>query len=1191
MKKLAFCALIGAATLTASADLQMDFSSAKDLQIKNHLVTQNGHWRAKLWNWNPKDKNHKPMSAAVVELQDGSLKIDTTKCPVDKNGEYGMFVLEIFSDDKAKDANAAYAGKNMKTSIEVKAEPSTLAELTPSYSIKNGTHYQRGGNVAFLPQWQKVEKNFTVRADITGEPTWRMTFTKPGIIWIRNASITFPAPEQKAVIKGNQILNGGAERGWYAVSGSDFSNLIGGHYRDWLGKIWTQAMIVQIDDKEAASGKYSFRLGDGGPQFQNWFRFNPVKFQMGERTVVTFKAKSKSGHSRLLFFAAVSTSDGYRKFFDIGPEWKEYRFEIPKFGQSVGNISGNYANKGDNQFYPTFWVDKTAWLDDLCIWQGSGEVKFENPSPVAISGEIDSRYKKTGEKIVAKLNIRNTTGAPLKADVAYRLLDFYGKELEKEILPSVSLAKDGNTDIAYNHTVKHLGPQTLLFQVTANGKTIDHGFLFGGIGHETSLVKRLAIDTHAASTAEFILPFFLDMRIGTARLWSQMSGANFTDVPTLKDLHNAGVQTFLNVSIDDKDGRYSSFSRYDLSSWRDAIRKYVMPYKDYIDVYEILNEPNIWNGYRKNPDPSIYCEMSPAEYIRVLKTARQYIMEFAPNAKFAGPTPCGTDIGFISNVLKAGGDKYLDIITEHPYRSAAEMPDYYTDLQNLEKVLAQYGSKPHWATESGIRSEEMMNDNKVTPYIRTNTAKNLRMMLTAYAGGAGVYTHFNFWTWGGSASWQVTATGATGRPYEYVPQPVLYGMRAIADMIGDEARPAGAVSLGFEYKCYIFDNGKERTVTFWKWNGAPVSITPGPEFRGTFYDVMGNPVKGELEISDVPLYFKTALSVDEVKKLCPALVPDNGKAACNYDVFVTGPNSVEAVVTNRGIKPLKGEIVLSFNGKTLKAAVPEILAGKSVRIPFRVPVTFSTEPTAGKLALNLNGQTFEQTLALKSLFVPEIRNVTIDGSLDEWKDIPAIRLSSPGNRIRFFNETTQKAAEWTARDNAVTADIKTAWNEKGFYIAVTVNKAEFHPNEISAARVWEGDSLQIAFDPLKNATKDSVKYDGDDFEYSIGLFKGAPVVYRHYASLSIYDSLTKTVGELKGEVVAAIKPLPGKTVYEIQFVPRSLSPFKLKEGSSMRFNLIVNMNNGKERIGWLQFTPGIGEIKKPGLFMDLLLMK
>ena len=41
----------------------------------------------------------------------------------------------------------------------------------------------------------------------------------------------------------------------------------------------------------------------------------------------------------------------------------------------------------------------------------------------------------------------------------------------------------------------------------------------------------------------------------------------------------------------------------------------------------------------------------------------------------------------------------------------------------------------------------------------------------------------------------------------------------------------------------------------------------------------------------------------------------------------------------------------------------------------------------------------------------------------------------------------------------------------------------------------------------------------------------------------------------------------------------------------MRFNVIVNMNNGRERIGWLQLTPGIGEAKKPGLFMDLLLMK
>ena len=99
------------------------------------------------------------------------------------------------------------------------------------------------------------------------------------------------------------------------------------------------------------------------------------------------------------------------------------------------------------------------------------------------------------------------------------------------------------------------------------------------------------------------------------------------------------------------------------------------------------------------------------------------------------------------------------------------------------------------------------------------------------------------------------------------------------------------------------------------------------------------------------------------------------------------------------------------------------------------------------------------------------------------------------------------------------------------------------------------------------------------------------MVYRNVASLSLYDSLNKSIGELKGEVQAAIRTEPGRTIYEIRFVPRSVSPFVLKAGSSMRFNVIVNMNNGRERIGWLQLTPGIGEAKKPGLFMDLLLMK
>ena len=297
MKRI-FAAALAAFAISAFGDLQIDFAeNAREMTLQNHTVRQNGKLRARVWHWSPKDKSYKPMNDVRTSLTDGALVIDASQCSKDRNGGYGTFVVEIYPELKAADPSV-YAGKNMKAAVEISADCPMLGIITPSYPVKGEVYFQMGGDVPILTQWKKIEKRFSVRGDIRGEPTWRLTFSQPGILRIRNASITFPEPEKKKLVSGNQILNGGAERGFYAVSGSDFSNLHGGYYRDWLGEIWKQAMIVHIDDREAASGKYSFRLEDGGKKYQNWFRFNPVKFSLGERMVVTFKAKSKSGKSR-----------------------------------------------------------------------------------------------------------------------------------------------------------------------------------------------------------------------------------------------------------------------------------------------------------------------------------------------------------------------------------------------------------------------------------------------------------------------------------------------------------------------------------------------------------------------------------------------------------------------------------------------------------------------------------------------------------------------------------------------------------------------------------------------------------------------------------------------------------------------------------------------------------------------------
>ena len=89
----------------------------------------------------------------------------------------------------------------------------------------------------------------------------------------------------------------------------------------------------------------------------------------------------------------------------------------------------------------------------------------------------------------------------------------------------------------------------------------------------------------------------------------------------------------------------------------------------------------------------------------------------------------------------------------------------------------------------------------------------------------------------------------------------------------------------------------------------------------------------------------------------------------------------------------------------------------------------------------------------------------------------------------------------------------------------------------------------------------------------------------------MYDSLNKQQGLLPAdEVPVAIRKYADRTVYEIAFPRRAVSPFKLMPYSVMRLGTLVNLNNGKERTGYLELTPGIGYRKMPGQWMDLVLL-
>ena len=126
---------------------------------------------------------------------------------------------------------------------------------------------------------------------------------------------------------------------------------------------------------------------------------------------------------------------------------------------------------------------------------------------------------------------------------------------------------------------------------------------------------------------------------------------------------------------------------------------------------------------------------------------------------------------------------------------------------------------------------------------------------------------------------------------------------------------------------------------------------------------------------------------------------------------------------------------------------------------------------------------------------------------------------------------------------------------------------------------------------MKNAAAETKGLQSDDFEYLIGEFQKKPLVWRLKASSASWDSFGKATGEVN-DVKLAIRHLPGKTIYEMAFSPIAVSPFRLTGNSGCRLTVLVNFSDGTKRIGWLQLSPGMGDMPhRPAEFMDIILQK
>ncbi len=136
----------------------------------------------------------------------------------------------------------------------------------------------------------------------------------------------------------------------------------------------------------------------------------------------------------------------------------------------------------------------------------------------------------------------------------------------------------------------------------------------------------------------------------------------------------------------------------DIEDWRNFVRAVVSRYKGRVDAFEVWNEPNA--GFFSGTVDA---------YVELLKAAYTVAKEANPDCTVLGISGTGGYLGWMEEVLKRDGLKYMDVVAVHTYTtpSSPDEANLLGRIQTTRKLIEKYGgTHPIWNTEVGIWQPE-----------------------------------------------------------------------------------------------------------------------------------------------------------------------------------------------------------------------------------------------------------------------------------------------------------------------------------------------------------------------------------------------------------------------------------------------------------------------------------------------------
>lgn len=192
--------------------------------------------------------------------------------------------------------------------------------------------------------------------------------------------------------------------------------------------------------------------------------------------------------------------------------------------------------------------------------------------------------------------------------------------------------------------------------------------------------------------------------------------------------------------------------------------------------------------------------------------------------------------------------------------------------------------------------------------------------------------------------------------------------------------------------------------------------------------------------------------------------------------------------------------------------------------------------------------------------------VKIDGEIKDWEGVKRISL----DRKEYFKKTGMSEDSWKGASD-LSGEISFQWDSKNLYVLGEI-KDDKPQGTVAKDKPFRGDALLLSIDG--GVGKERFEKQIKESQSLVMLaFSSTP---EKLPKAYFYESLKgKKEGETKDvEVIAKRNPKDNSIVYESAIPWSEIVTKPPKSGDVILLDIAISDNDGKERKGWLQWTPG-----------------